>query len=73
MIMDADEVAVTIASLLHAAGLQFKYKAEGDRIGSDRTLAWNSIVVEVEHPLSGELHRLHTLEDARKFMGSLPT
>ena len=70
--MDADEVAVLIANLLHEAGWKFKFKAEGDRIGSDcRSIVWSSVVVEAEHPQSGEFFRLYTLDEAQKFVGSL--
>jgi hypothetical protein len=71
--MDADEVAVLIANLLYEAGWKFKFKAEGDRIGSNcRSIVWSSVVVEAEHPKSGELFRLYTLDDARKLVGSFP-
>ena len=68
--MDADEVAVLIANLLYAAGWKFKFKAEGDRIGSDcRSIVFSSVVVEAENPKSGELFRFHTLDEARKVIG----
>jgi len=70
--MYADEIAVLIANLLYAAGWKFKFKAEGDRIGSDcRSIVWSSVVVEAEDPKSGELFRLYTLDDARKLVGRL--
>lgn len=72
ILLDAEETAVLIANLLYAAGWNFKFKAEGSRIGSDcRSIVWSSVVVEAEHPQNGEFFRLHTLDEALKLVGSL--
>lgn len=66
--MGAEEIATTIVALLTEYGAKFKYNAEGHKFAPGAPLIWDSIVVEARHPKTGELHRLHSLDEAREFL-----
>lgn len=65
---DADSIAAAMAVALYVARVKFKFRGEGSTFGPKAVLIWDSIVVEAEMPVTGELFRLHSIKELQEFL-----